>query len=196
MATKKTNSRNGPRVRAIPGFPGYRASAEGEIQSCWKTHGGNARRGEGPTSFRSDRWRELKPDMERHTGRLRVRVKNSEGVYRKTQIARLVYLAFSGEIPSGSCVLHVDGDQGNNAPGNLQLGTALEVQRNRRGLGHHGDSRGEDHPNAKLTAEEVKAIRRLHRSGVKGNELAEQYGITKANVSIIVLGKSWTRRTA
>lgn len=168
MATKRANWREGPQVRAIPGFPGYRASTEGDIYSCWKTHGGNARRGEGPTSFRSDRWRTLKPDMERYTGRLRVRVKNSDGVYQTTQIARLVYLAFHGEIPAGASVFHVDGEQENNTPGNLRLGTALDVQRNRRGLGHHGDRRGEDHPQAKLKAKDVNEVRRLHRSGGQG----------------------------
>ncbi len=45
--------------------------------------------------------------------------------------------------------------------------------------------------NAKLTVESVLEIRRLHKEGVSGVELAQRFGITPTNVSYIIRRLAW-----
>jgi len=51
--------------------------------------------------------------------------------------------------------------------------------------------KGEAHPNAKLTAIEVKRIRRLYRNGYPQTKLAEQYGVSQRAISLIVRGETY-----
>lgn len=46
-------------------------------------------------------------------------------------------------------------------------------------------------PNAKLTASQVTNIRARAKSGAKQSDLAKEYGISEAAVSLIVNGKTW-----
>lgn len=50
---------------------------------------------------------------------------------------------------------------------------------------------GEGRPNSKLTRDDVIAIRRSAASGVSHRDLAEQYGISSGQVSLIRNGKRW-----
>jgi len=50
---------------------------------------------------------------------------------------------------------------------------------------------GEKNPNAKLTLEEVREIRRLAREGRKRKELADIFGVALRTVSSIVKGEHW-----
>ena len=52
---------------------------------------------------------------------------------------------------------------------------------------------GEKNPNHKLTWEQVGEIRARHVQGTLQKTLAQEFGITQAHVSAIVLGKSWNR---
>lgn len=52
--------------------------------------------------------------------------------------------------------------------------------------------RGERHGQAKLRVDQVAAIRAAYQTGrVLQRELAAQYGVTKATISLIVRGKNW-----
>lgn len=53
-------------------------------------------------------------------------------------------------------------------------------------------SRGTANTNAKLTEESVKEMRRLHKEGVVGVELARRFGVTPQNVSYIVRRLAWS----
>ncbi|MCF7805284.1 MAG: hypothetical protein K9N46_09875 [Candidatus Marinimicrobia bacterium] len=64
---------------------------------------------------------------------------------------------------------------------------AKEIQRERRRF-----TRGENHPQAQLTEEDVRRIRRKVESGALQKELAEEYGVTKTHISNIVRGKAWS----
>lgn len=56
--------------------------------------------------------------------------------------------------------------------------------------------RGEKHGCAKLTEEDVVAIIARYASGAASQvALSKEYGVTQANISSIVLGKSWTHVT-
>lgn len=52
---------------------------------------------------------------------------------------------------------------------------------------------GEKNPNHKLTWERVGEIRARYVEGARQKALAQEFGVTQAHVSAIVLGKSWNR---
>jgi len=52
--------------------------------------------------------------------------------------------------------------------------------------------RGESHPSAKLTNEQVLQIRELHKQGFSTNVIARNFKVSKWNVEQIVKNKTWT----
>lgn len=52
--------------------------------------------------------------------------------------------------------------------------------------------RGEAHPRAKLTAEQVLQIRELYQQGFSTNIIARNYKVSKWNIEEIVNRKTWT----
>ena len=98
----------------------------------------------------------------------------------------LVLLAFVGPRPSGQCGCHFDDDKANNVLANLRYdtphGNAQDQIRNGR------SNKGEQHPAAALTAEEVRDIRASAASGVS---LALRYGVTPGHISSIRKRKTW-----
>lgn len=52
--------------------------------------------------------------------------------------------------------------------------------------------RGESHPRAKLTADQVRQIRKLHSQGFSTNVIARNYKVSKWNVDEIVKNRTWT----
>ena len=52
--------------------------------------------------------------------------------------------------------------------------------------------KGEEHGESKLTAPQVRSIRRLYYAGCGGlTDLAKQFNVTKQNIRLIVRGQSW-----
>ncbi|MFW5411600.1 HNH endonuclease [Aerococcus urinaeequi] len=89
---------------------------------------------------------------------------------------------------------HIDGNRANNSIKNLEWVTNEENVRHavRTGL---FDIKGENHPNVKLTDQEVSQIRDLYKHKIYNQrELGEIYGIHQTNISYIVLDK--TRKAA
>lgn len=60
-----------------------------------------------------------------------------------------------------------------------------------RGNGDKGQAQGSERPNAKLTEETVREIRRLRATGVPYKQLTQQFSISLACVSNIVNRKTW-----
>jgi DNA-binding NarL/FixJ family response regulator len=52
--------------------------------------------------------------------------------------------------------------------------------------------RGENHPKAKLTTEQVRQIRELFSKGFSTNVIARNYKVSTWNVEEIVKRKTWT----
>jgi len=52
-------------------------------------------------------------------------------------------------------------------------------------------ARGEKHPNAKLTAAQVRVMRREHRAGVPANRLAKLYGVCPKTARLALAGETW-----
>lgn len=51
--------------------------------------------------------------------------------------------------------------------------------------------RGEAHPRAKLTEEQVKQIRQLYAQGFSINAISKNFGVSKWNIQQIVTNKTW-----
>lgn len=57
---------------------------------------------------------------------------------------------------------------------------------------NNGKLRGEAHPRAKLTNEQVIQIRELYSHGFSTNVIARNFKVSKWNVEEIIKNKTWT----
>jgi hypothetical protein len=107
-----------------------------------------------------------------------------------------VLAAFRGPRPEGFVGAHLDGDKFNNAITNLAWVTPEE---NYSHMHIHGTtSAGERHPQHKLTSEQVIAIRREARVGLRPNTLnsksiARKYGMSERQTIDILYGRRWAK---
>lgn len=105
-------------------------------------------------------------------------------------IHRLVLEAFVGPCPKGHQARHLNGTRDDNRLVNLAWGTASENQMDR--VEHGTSNRGEQHPQTRLTTNDVSSIRaRYHSGGVTQDDLAKQYGVTRRTVGRIISRESW-----
>lgn len=98
----------------------------------------------------------------------------------------LVCATFIGPRPKGAVARHLDGDRLNNCADNLAWGSVQDNQDDR--ALHSRSPVGEQNPNARLTAEQVRAIR---ESEEQGAVLAAQYGVRAAAISKIKNRRTW-----
>ncbi len=94
------------------------------------------------------------------------------------------FLADMGPCPDGLTLDRIN-NESHYEPGNCRWTTWEQQMLNRRSI------RGERHPNAKLTVDDVSSIRRLARSGVTYRANASVFGVSSANVGYIVRGEAW-----
>lgn len=126
---------------------------------------------------------------------------NEGGTGRALSAHRVSYALNVGPIPEGQWVLHSCDNPSCVNPHHLFIGDALANVRDmdKKGRrvsvprrGPRADKgqmrRGEGHPQAKLSKEQVSAIRSSTKSGA---EIARQLGIAKTTVSSIRLGRTW-----
>lgn len=169
----------------VPGFPGYRVSDTGRVQSCKKT--GACRDNTGWIV-----WRDLKPGKDRN-GHLHVTLSRDGEVFVQG-IHRLVLAAFVGPCPPGMEGCHWDDDPANNRVENLRWDTrsnnCKDAFRNgRRVTMPIGRLKGEAHPHCKISDAACDEIRRERAAGVPLKVLADRHGISKAHVCCIAKGK-------
>jgi len=105
-------------------------------------------------------------------------------------IHSLVAEAFLGSPPGGYQVNHKNGEKHDNRVENLEWVTASQNHHHARWV--LGRLLGENHPQSKLTKDDVRSIRRLYASGdFIQQELAERFGIDRTTVSDITRHKHW-----
>lgn len=116
----------------------------------------------------------------------------------RTSLHRLAWMAWCGPIPHGLEVCHRCDNRICGNPEHLFLGTRRDnvqdaKQKGRLSSGErHGlKLRGENAPQAKLTWDKVRAIRRAVAEGVDRQTIATQYGISASNVWVIARGETW-----
>src|SRR3954449_7292533 len=134
--------------KPIDGFPGYRVSRNGEVQSCWNRRG---RRG----GMTNNTWLPLKPVPDRW-GHLSVNLHRG-GEKKRRYIHHLVLEAFVGPRAQGLVCCHWEADPANNRLENLRWDTH---QSNIDDMLRHGTrGRGETASGARLKEPEVLEIR-------------------------------------
>lgn len=95
--------------------------------------------------------------------------------------------AFHGPRPDGMEVAHENGVKADCRPANLRWATHADNLADRE---RHGTlPRGVGHVNAKLTEDDVRAIRAASGSQ---RSIAARFGISQMNVSFIVRRETWT----
>jgi hypothetical protein len=171
--------------RDIPGFPGYRAGNDGSIWSCHYRNGIKL-------ALRTS-WRRLQ------TGKLGRNCKYPKVALQRDgtrksfhrRVHRLILEAFVGPCPEGMEACHEDGDPSNNRPSNLRWDTKLA---NKADMIRHGRStRGERDGMAKLSEEDVVAIRLLGSNPERPShdEIGARYGVSGSTVCMILSGQTW-----
>ena len=103
---------------------------------------------------------------------------------------RAAWRLMKGPIPCGMFVLHKCDNPPCVNPTHLFLGTQSDNLKDMwaKGRGRPGVSRGENHGNAKLTADLVRDIRTSKESGV---EMARRLGLSKTTIFDIRKRRSW-----
>jgi hypothetical protein len=164
----------------VPGYEGfYRVSNTGRVARCKQLLPCLVLEG------KRVHIRELKP-IARYAGRLSVALCLPGEKPKWHQIHRLVLMAFVGPCPEGMECRHLDGDHLHNHLDNLKWGTRTENMRDKRI--HGTQTEGEQSPRAKLTEDDVRAIR---SSKATGRDLAAHYGVSQVAICFIKNRKTW-----
>jgi NUMOD4 motif-containing protein/HNH endonuclease len=118
---------------------------------------------------------------------------NSKRVPRRRSVASMVLEAFVGPRPDGQHSRHLDDDRANNKLQNLAWGTPTDNGQDKKRNGGAWKPKGELHPSAKLTDDQVRQIRRAYkRYGREHILLAKKFGISGMNARRIGKRKGWT----
>ena len=107
-------------------------------------------------------------------------------------IHRLVATAFLGRCPIGRQINHIDGCKLNNRLSNLEFVTARENMQHAWRSGLFKARIGVGNPSAKLTEENVLAIRAAYEAGgVTMKKLADNFGVGRSQISNIIHRRRW-----
>jgi hypothetical protein len=109
---------------------------------------------------------------------------------------RYAWTRVNGQLPEidayhGAVVMHTCDNRLCCNPAHLVVGTQRDnvYDMDKKGRRINRQVSGEKHPNAKLTDDDIRAIRndkRIHKL------IAKDYGVTRANISYIKRGIAWT----
>lgn len=143
-------------------------------------------------SFRCGKEKIMKPTARKADGRLALSLrKNNMPEYFK--VHQLVGNHFLEKTKEKNEINHIDGNFINNNFENLEWCTRKENMNHafKTGLTVIGLP-GESNPNAKLTANEVREIRKLYKKEKMHHlELAEMFGVSRSSVRQIIQKKTW-----
>lgn len=159
---------------------------QGPKGDCWEWTGYQAKRYGKDTGY----------------GRLKAIV--APGVKALLTAHRVSWEIAHGTIPEGQCVCHSCDNPPCVNPRHLFLGSNIEntadrvakgrsAQGDRSGRRLHPETypRGEQHPLAELTKEQVQVIRFLHSQGRAIRSLARQFGRGKSTITKVVKRETW-----
>lgn len=105
---------------------------------------------------------------------------------------RLSWEFANGPIPDGMCVLHKCDNPSCVRPDHLFLGTKKDNTRDMMSKGRNGCGHGENTKQARLTAAQVRELRRRYVRGiVRACDLAKEFGVHTATVNRVVANQSW-----
>lgn len=167
--------------KEVEGFPAYRVSFNGEIETCWQW-------GAFYPGMKSERkWVNLKLSPN-DKGYIPINLRDSGGKGRRTHLHRIVAETHVSKPPfPNACVRHLDGNSLNNSASNLAWGTYLDNENDKLLHGTH-QSRI---TNVKLTPDKMLIAKQMHSSGYKAKEIAEKVGVSRPTISRFLSGKTW-----
>lgn len=123
-------------------------------------------------------------------GYQRVSIYLGSNRWKRVGVHRLVCETFHGLRPDwAELVAHVNGDPADNRAENVRWSTFLQNEEDKRA--HGRDLSGERHHQAKLTASQVREIRRRRAAGEQGRALGREFGVTESTISCIHHRKIW-----
>lgn len=118
-------------------------------------------------------------------------VLSRDGRKRIFKLHRLVLEHFVGPMPDGHEINHRDGDKYNNALTNLEYVTRAQNIQHAYAAGLI-DRRALAHGSARLSEEDVRAIRVALNAGEARREIAQRFGVTVHAITDIALGRAWS----
>lgn len=182
--------------REISGFPSYRVGNDGSVWSLFERSCRGIGNGSGCKHVLGKTWRRLK---ENRSGKYsRVSLYRNGTMFVK-QVHQLVLEAFVGPCPDGMEACHYpERDTKNNSLPNLRWDTpkANQVDRLKHGMTGIGEKNG----SAKLTWEQVRAIRASHpiTNGHKKRlangeaaRLSKEFGVSLGHIRKIIRHRLW-----
>lgn len=107
---------------------------------------------------------------------------------------RVAYVLAHGEFDRSLEIRHSCDNPPCCNPGHLLVGTHTDNMRDmaERGRGVYPDGRGEANGMAKLSNEQVRAIRVARAGGETIASIAVQYGVSRSAISLILSGQTWS----
>jgi len=119
------------------------------------------------------------------------------GRIRRGRVQRVAHreafeIAFGQIVPRELMVCHRCDNPPCCNPSHLFLGTAADNNGDRKRKGRNKDQRGELHPMAKVTANDVLEMRRMRASGAMFKDIGARFGVTAQAAYFAVTGKSWS----
>lgn len=160
-------------VKPHPAYPQYGADASGNAYSRHARHGGG--------------WRRLRAWVDR-CGYCNVRICSS-GRKRQMRVHHLVLECFGFPRTKGAVTRHLNGNRADNRVLNLAWGTYSENNGPDKVI-HGTSNRGERHGVSRLSARDVREIRRLIGTRTL-KEIAANFNVDKSTISCIKRGISW-----
>ena len=116
---------------------------------------------------------------------------NAHGRTTYRHLHRIVGDAFLGLLPEGFHTDHINGVKTDNRLANLEYVPLRENLRRARALGLQRWLRGEDKPDAKLTSEDVRAIRCLHVEGFSLEYIGALFFVNSKHIWRIAKRETW-----
>lgn len=172
-----TGCANGARIETsngrfvnIEGFPGYRVSDLGEVQSC--RVGGT--------------WRTL-AQMNVRGYRVVNIYKDKKG--KPSQVHRLVLVAFRGNCPEGMEACHNNGIRSDNRLENLRWDTRKNNHADK--IIHGTRQCGEGSGSCKYPEDQIVEILNRLANGETQRSIASDYGVTQGYISNLKRGVTW-----
>ncbi len=115
--------------------------------------------------------------------------------YRQILTHRLSWELANGPIPAGMLVCHSCDNRRCANPAHLWLGTHKDNMHDMQRKGRKVILYGDDAKHRKLTSSQVAEIRQRHQAGgITMKALADEYGVTRTNISYIIAGKLWQHK--
>lgn len=167
-------------------YLGYSVSEDGSVFTHRKRYG----KGQGNGGGVKIDWGYIRKlnSYRGHGGYWYVSVSTEQG-QRSIPVHTMLMDAFVGPCPDGYEVRHLDGNPENNNLENLKYGTRQENAADR--VRHGSQPRGESHGRAKLTRNDIKAVRAKHSDGATIASIARQYAMAESTIGDIVKKRRW-----